>query len=147
MSHPKAFFFAAFSLGLFAGELYCLYLDAHFQSSTTSSATDATAQRSKEITGDTDMIDDDPIVPAPENDPDPLLALKPPTESLDDSVPDVLSGRRAAFKAWQGKNAKLWTSLDSAIRSCAYIKYVNGFDDNPEHAIDECLTYFESENE
>jgi hypothetical protein len=58
---------------------------------------------------------------------------------------DLLTDREAIYDTWRHENNTVWLEMDSAIRSCTRIRFVNGFGQSMEDVIDECLDYYESE--
>jgi hypothetical protein len=71
-----------------------------------------------------------------------------PVDTFDDGRADPLAERTQVFEAWRLNNSETWNEADSAIRSCARVKFINGFvGRTPEDAIDICLDHYESEED
>lgn len=75
-----------------------------------------------------------------------IVAPPEEVETFDDGHIDPVMARKAIFDAWRLANPapEAWTLANGSIRSCALVKFVNGFEGKtPEEAIDVCLDHFD----
>jgi hypothetical protein len=63
---------------------------------------------------------------------------------FDNGKIDVIAVRTALFDAWRMTHQEEWSRMDSTIRGCAQMRYVNASGRSVEESIDECLKYYET---